>query len=51
MKIAMHVAIVLLLATLAVAQAQGHQAKEDKRMDHSPEVIRHLLDLQELTLR
>src|SRR6185503_7803204 len=44
MRIMTHVAIVLLLATPAVAQAQGHQAKEDKTKE---EIQKLFSDLNE----
>ncbi len=44
MRIVMHVAIVLLLATPVVAQAQGHQAKEDKTKEEIQKLFSDLND-------
>lgn len=44
MKIVMHVAIVLLLATPAVAQAQGHQVREDKTKEEIQKLFSDLND-------
>ena len=44
MRIVMHVAIVLLLATPAVAQAQGHQDKEGKTKEEIQKLFSDLND-------
>lgn len=44
MKIVMHVAIVLLLATPAVVQAQGHQAKDEKTKEEIQKLFSDLND-------
>ena len=44
MRIVMHVSIVLLLATPTVAQAQGHQAKEDKTKEEIQKLFSDLND-------
>jgi hypothetical protein len=44
MRIVMHVAIVLLLATPAVAQAQGHQAKDEKTKEEIQKLFTDLND-------
>ena len=44
MRIVMYVAIVLLLATPAVVQAQGHQVKEDKTKEEIQKLFSDLND-------
>ena len=44
MRIVMHVAMVLLLATPAVAQAQGHQAKDEKTKEEIQKLFSDLND-------